>query len=95
MASVASCFILSFRAIARASNISWLSLECDTQGELDKLEGKMQFTKIVIKAKLVISPSQSSEMAERLLIKAEQSCLVSNSLKTESHLEFEVIVQDK
>ncbi|MFT6896310.1 MAG: peroxiredoxin-like protein [Paraglaciecola sp.] len=95
MASLASCFILSFRAIARASNLSWLSLECDVQGELDKLEGKTQFTKIVTKAKLVISPSQSIEKAERLLIKADQSCLVSNSLKAEPELECEVIVEEQ
>lgn len=93
MASIASCFILSFRAIARASELNWLSLECDVQGELDKLAGKTQFTKINITAKLVIAAAQSSEKAERLLNKAEQSCLVSNSLKSESHLACEVIVQ--
>jgi peroxiredoxin-like protein len=93
MASVASCFILSFTAIARASNLSWLSLACDVRGELDKIEDKTQFTKIVIKAKLVISSTQSREKAERLLIKADQSCLVSNSLKVKSELECEVIIQ--
>jgi peroxiredoxin-like protein len=95
MASLASCFILSFRAIARASDLSWLSLTCDAQGILDKLEGKTQFTKIDIKAKLVIAATQSSEKAVRLLNKAEQSCLVSNSLKSESHLECEVIVEQQ
>jgi peroxiredoxin-like protein len=95
MASVASCFILSFKAIARASNLSWLSVECDVQGELDKMEGKTQFTNIVIKAKLVISPSQDSEKAQRLLIKADQSCLVSNSVKAGTDLECEVIVHQQ
>jgi peroxiredoxin-like protein len=93
MASVASCFILSFRAIARASNFSWLSLECNTQGELDKLAGITQFTKIVIMAKLVIGNDESSEKAERLLNKAEQLCLITNSLSSESHLECEISVE--
>ena len=90
MASVVSCFILSFRAIARASNLSWESLECNAQGELNKLAGKTQFTKINIKAKLVIAAGENFEKAERLLNKAEESCLVTNSLNTESHLECEV-----
>ena len=95
MASVAGCFVLSFRAIARASNLSWISIECDALGELDKLEGKTQFTKIVITAKLAIAVGKSSEKAERLLNKAEQSCLISNSLRSESHLECEITVEEK
>ncbi|MFT4939183.1 MAG: peroxiredoxin-like protein [Paraglaciecola sp.] len=95
MASVASCFILSFKAIARASKLSWQSVQCDAQGELDKLAGKTQFTKIVINAKLVITAGESSEKAERLLNKAEQSCLITNSLTSETHLECEVSVEDE
>jgi peroxiredoxin-like protein len=95
MASVASCFILSFRAIARASNFTWISLECNTQGELDKLAGKAQFTKIAIVAKLVIGIDESSEKGERLLNKAEQSCLITNSLSSESHLECEISIEAK
>ena len=94
MASVAGCFILSFRAIARASNFTWVSIECNAQGELDKLEGKAQFTKIVISAKLAVAAGESSEKAERLLIKAEQSCLISNSLTTESRLECDITVEE-
>jgi peroxiredoxin-like protein len=94
MASVAGCFVLSFRAIARASNLTWTSIECNAQGELDKLEGKTQFTKTLIKAKLAIAAGESSEKAERLLIKAEQSCLISNSLTSVPHLECEVTVEE-
>lgn len=93
MALVASCFILSFRAITWAWDLSWFSLECDLKGILDKGQGKTQFTKIAIKGKLVITNAQSTENAERLLNKAEQSCLLSNSLKSESLFECEVIVE--
>jgi peroxiredoxin-like protein len=95
MASIASCFILSFRAIARASNLSWISLECDAQGELDKRDGKTQFSKIVINAKLAIVVGENNEKAQRLLNKAEQTCLISNSLTSESHLECGITAVDK
>ena len=94
MASIASCFILSFKAIARASKFSWLSIECDSEGLLEKVEGLTQFSKIVTRANLVIPATQSIEKAERLLHKAEQSCLVVNSLSSTSQLECVVTVED-
>ena len=34
--AVADCFILTFRAIAKASRLSWISLDCDVTGTLDR-----------------------------------------------------------
>ena len=34
-AAVADCFVLSFRAIARASKLEWRSLSCDVEAVLD------------------------------------------------------------
>jgi organic hydroperoxide reductase OsmC/OhrA len=34
--AVADCFILTFRAIAKASKLSWVSLVCDVTGTLDR-----------------------------------------------------------
>lgn len=93
MASIASCFILSFRAIARASKLSWLSIECDSEGVLDRVEGITQFTKVVTRATLLIPATESIENAERLLHKAEKSCLVVNSLTSESLLECAVTIE--
>ena len=44
VATVADCFVLSFRAIARASKLSWLSLNCDVEGTLARIEGTTKFT---------------------------------------------------
>ena len=35
VAAVADCYILSFRAIARASKLDWISLRCDVVGDLE------------------------------------------------------------
>src|SRR5512140_96554 len=37
-ASVADCFILTFRAVARAARFTWLQLECRTEGVLERAE---------------------------------------------------------
>jgi len=93
MASIASCFILSFKAIAKASKFSWASIQCDSEGTLARVDGKTRFTKIVTKANLVIPATESIENAERLLHKAEQSCLVVNSLTSESELKCIVTIE--
>lgn len=86
MASIASCFILSFKAISKASKFSWLSIQCESDGTLARVDGKTRFTKIVTEATLEIQNIDDAEKAERLLHKAEQSCLVVNSLRSESEL---------
>jgi len=93
VASVVDCYILSFKAVAKASRLDWISIDCDAVGTLDKVERLPQFTAFSIKAKLVV-PAGIDEKglakAERLLQKAEAICLITNSMKSSSELEFEI-----
>ncbi len=92
VAAVADCFILTFRAIARASKLKWSRLSCTTEGVLDRVEGVTRFTEILIQASLQLPESQDKERGYRLLEKAENSCLITKSLsaatKLESHIDF-------
>lgn len=90
VAAVADCFILSFKAIARASHFEWLALNCSTNGTLDRAEGGMRFTGFEIHAELEIASADHRDKAERLLQKAEKSCLITNSLLAESHLTMNI-----
>lgn len=92
IASSASCLVLSFKAIARASKFEWTDIECNAEGTLDKVERTTKFTEIVTKVKLTIPATESPEKAEKLLNKAEEVCLVSNSLSCESRIECEIIL---
>ncbi len=92
VASVANCLILTFRAIARASRLEWHSLRCEVVGELDKIDRVTRFTRFDVKARLELSPGTDPAKAERLLQKAEKACLITNSLKADSHLVAEVAV---
>jgi organic hydroperoxide reductase OsmC/OhrA len=86
VAAVADCFILTFRAIARASKLDWVSLECDVEGVLDRVERVTQFTEFHVRAALRVPPGTDEARAQRLLERAEQGCLITNSLKSKSHL---------
>jgi organic hydroperoxide reductase OsmC/OhrA len=90
-AAVADCFVLGFRAIAAASKYAWLSLESQTRGTLDRVEGRMRFTSFQTHAKLHVPPGADIERAKKLLEKAELTCLVANSLNSERHLTMEVV----
>jgi organic hydroperoxide reductase OsmC/OhrA len=89
-ASVADCFALSFRAIATASRYAWHSLEVRTQGTLDRVDGKMRFTRFDTHAKLQVPEGVDVERGRKLLEKSEASCLVTNSLNSEIHLTLEI-----
>jgi len=91
--SVADCFILTFRAIARASKLDWVNLECVTEGTLERIERVTQFTSFNIQAKLTVNSDIDPEKALKLLEKAESNCLITNSLKASTHLQTEVVVQ--
>ena len=90
VAAVADCFILSFRAIARASKLEWDSLSCDAEGTLDRVDRVNQFTEFQLRVVLDCPQGTSEEKAMRLLEKAEEICLITNSLRSEAHLTAEV-----
>jgi organic hydroperoxide reductase OsmC/OhrA len=91
VASVANCLILSFRAIARASKLPWTSLNCEVEGILEREKGLMKFTGFKIKAMLRVPPDTVGERAHRILHKAEESCLITNSLSGPTQLEAVIL----
>jgi len=91
VSSIADCFILSFKAIARASNLPWESITVDVDGILDRVEKVTQFTEYHINVELTVGEDIAAEKADRLLHKAERTCLVTNSLTGEKHLKTSII----
>ena len=84
--AVADCFILTFRAVANASKLSWISLDCDVTGTLDRIDRVTQFTAFDMTAHLVVPSGVDGDAARHALEKAERNCLISNSLKASTAL---------
>lgn len=78
--AVADCFVLTFRAVARASNLAWSSLHCGAKGRLERADGKTRFTGIELHAELTVPAETSAAKARHLLEKTEKACLISSSL---------------
>jgi len=94
VAAVAGCFILSFKAIARASRMEWLSLTCDVVGDLEKVGRKTQFTGFKLRVTLEVPEGTREDKAQRLLEKAEKTCLITVSLKADSHLQAKILTRE-
>jgi peroxiredoxin-like protein len=84
--AVADCFVLSFRAVARASKFEWNRLDVNVEGKLDRVEGKTRFTEFHVHATLRVATGTDLARATTLLEKAEHVCLISNSLTAARHL---------
>ncbi|MDH3849202.1 MAG: OsmC family protein, partial [Gammaproteobacteria bacterium] len=93
-AAVASCFKLSFKAIARAAKFEWMSIRCDVVAVLDRVDKVTQFTEFHQTVVLEVPSGSDEAKAMRLLEKAEHVCLITNSLKGIAHLDASVRVVD-
>ncbi len=91
-ASVGSCLMTSFTAIAEYSKFEFDSLKVKTLGTMSKVDGKFVMSKITLKPLLTISDEKYEKKAHRLLKKAENICLISRSIKSEIVFEPEVKV---
>ena len=90
IAAVADCFILSFKAVARASRLDWASLTCDVDAKLERVDRVTRFTELTQRVTLEVPAGTDEAKANRLLEKAEHICLITNSLNAETRLEIEV-----
>lgn len=92
VASVSSCFMTTFTAIAENSKLDFDKLEIKALGRLGKREGKFMMTEIILRPKLVITDERYAEKANRILEKAEMACLISRSVKSKFVFEPEVVI---
>ena len=81
-AAVSSCFMTTFLAIAENSKMDFKSFTCPSSGKLEQRDGKLQMTEISLIPTLTIAKEEDREKANRILLKTEQVCLITNSIKS-------------
>lgn len=91
VASVANCFVLTFRAVARASGFAWNSLICEVDGVLDRVDRQTRFTEFYIDITLHLPSGGDAHKAHRLCEKSGEVCLITNSLTAEKILSVAVV----
>jgi len=94
LAAVQACFLFTLRAVARASRIELLHVDVSASGTVDRPDGVTRFTDIVLCPTLTLAAGTDRERINRLLEKAERSCLVSASLSTPVRVRAAVVEQE-
>ena len=80
IAAVADCFVLTFRAMATPSRVTWYALDCDATGTLERVDRATRFTEIQLAVRISVPDDMEEEKVLRVLKKAEETCLITNSL---------------
>lgn len=81
-ASVSSCLMTTFLAIAENSKLDFETFDCEAIGTMERVDGKYLMTEILLKPSVTIADEKDRERAGRILEKSEAACLISNSIKT-------------
>lgn len=81
-AAVSSCLMTTFLAIAENSNLAFTNFSCQSRGKLEQVEGKFVMSEIILEPVVTVTEEKERERAERILIKSEAACLISNSIKS-------------
>ena len=94
VASVNTCFMLTFLAVAENSKIPVVSFSSASKGKLEKIGGVgYQMTEIIVKPTVVIASSDYLERMPRIFERAKENCFITNSIKGVVKLEPEVFHQ--
>lgn len=83
VASVSSCLMTTFLAIAEFSKLDYLRFNVDAIGTLEKVDGKFKMSVIELRPVVEIDDASKEAKALRIIEKAEAACLISNSITTE------------
>jgi organic hydroperoxide reductase OsmC/OhrA len=93
VASVSGCLMTTFLAIAENSSLEFTSFSCKGKGRMDKVEGKLMMSVILLYPTVVIHNEKYIDKATRILKKAEDACLISHSIKSKVVMEINIEVK--
>jgi organic hydroperoxide reductase OsmC/OhrA len=94
-ASISSCLMTTFLAIAENSKLEFVSFHCESKGKLDQVDGKWMMTEVLLEPVVTVKEERDVERALKVLQKSEANCLISNSVKTKVMMKPVVRVQQQ
>jgi organic hydroperoxide reductase OsmC/OhrA len=94
-ASISSCYLLTFKALARSTKLDWREIEVSVNAHLEKTENGLKFTRVEIFPRLTICCQKTVDKYLEVLEKAKTHCLVTSSMSCEFTVIPKVIVKAK
>ena len=85
VASLSSCHMLSFLAIATKKRVTVTSYEDDAVGFLENDNGRLWITRVILRPK--VTCDADAETLAQIHHMAHEACFIANSVKTEVRVE--------
>ena len=92
-AAINSCLMTTFLAIAENSNLAFDDFNCKAKGKLEKIDGKLMMSEVVLEPSVIILNEADRQKAEKVLLKSEAACLISNSVRSKITMNSSIIVK--
>lgn len=92
VAAVSGCLMTTFLAIAENSLLDFTSFSCHAKGKLEQVNGQLIMSEILLQPVVVITSDLQKNKAIRILKKAEDKCLISNSITSKITMEIDIQV---
>jgi organic hydroperoxide reductase OsmC/OhrA len=92
VASISSCLMTTFLAIADNSKLLFSHFSCRADGKLESVDGKLMMSEVTLMPVVTLLQEQDRDRALRILQKAEANCLITNSVKAKIKLVPEIKV---
>jgi len=93
LASVATCFVATFKGISKASKLDFQGIEVGVDGVIEKDGGGLRFTRIILRPIVIGYHEEDRDLIARILEKAERGCLIARSLSSAIELDPKILVE--
>ena len=83
LASVSSCQLLSFLAMAARSRVDVYAYEDDAEAIMPEDQRPRRITQITLRPRIVVSPAADLDRVGRLVARAHAECFIANTVTAE------------
>lgn len=91
VSAVITCLACTFDSRANKMRLKVTRYESEGTGIVDRVDDKEKFTELTVNVKIVIPPETNKESVQKAIEKAQENCLVANSLSTP--VKYNVIIE--
>lgn len=94
VAAINSCFMTTFLAIAENFKLNYSFFECNSIGKLEKSNTGFMISEVILEPMVTVNDEKEKEKAEKVLLKSEKVCFISNSVKSQILMNMKIRVAD-
>lgn len=94
VASLASCQLLTYLALAPRAGVTVLAYEDAPVGTLAIVDKKMRIAEVLLRPRITIAAGSDPEAARTLVERAHDGCFVGNSVACAVRIEPEIVRSD-